>query len=155
MCLSRVIQRPLTASRTCIINSTKTVIYFNGYITPRTIFSSPISFVSMGMKSSRRAAGGASGIFQKQKKRQKRLRSWTIASFSTAWWVCEVIISTPLGPSITRSVFNHCPSFPPLVQQACAVSWRRAFSSLHLDCVLVTRSVLVSVIGLLFWREGF
>lgn len=80
------------------INSTNTIIYFN--MTPHTIFSSPSRLVSMGMKSSHWAAGPR--VFSRSN--NKRLLN---QSFSTAWWVFQVIISTLL--SITG--FNHCPTF--------------------------------------------
>lgn len=79
--------------------------------------------------------------------------SWTRACFSTAWWVCQVIISSPSSPSITRSVFNHCPSFPLHTSLCC--QWRQSFSSVHLDNVAVTCTGSPQYLGFYFEKEEF
>lgn len=132
----------------CTIGCIKTVIYLNTYITPLTIFSSPSLLFPWER-----------GIHSKwlgprvisRSKMTEWLALWTMASYSTAWWVCQGIISTWLSPSITRSMFNCCPSFPFI--WAHAVRRWQAFSSLHLDNVSLTCTVLVALSRLFFWTK--
>lgn len=148
MCLSRVIHRTLTASCTCTISSTKTVIYFNAYITPQTIFSSPSLLFPWEWRVHRERLGPR--VFSRSK--------------TTEWLAPEPSLAFPQPGGFVKWSFplrrvqaslGLCSTtalvFPSI--QACAVKDRLSLQ--YLDNVLVTCSVLVPVIGLLFWREGF
>lgn len=66
-------------------------------------------------------------------------------SFSTAWWACQAIISTPPSPSITGSVFNCCSNL-------CRPR-RRADSRAHLADASVTFATLVPLMGFINREE--